>query len=186
MDWLGRTSSCIECSKKYDHLYKQVPGCKRNIQDSHAWECWNNMCLKERDFGIPVCDEWKEFENFLNFYLDATGLSLSDVLRGRYTRSFFHAERINKEIGWQPDNTAFVRFVTERARHIPTYQYWHELKTKGLLSEELLVYKEFVNTFGLKSGDHRLARHDIDMPHSKQNSYWRLRHARTERRTNQG
>ena len=178
MDHLGVTTNCIECSKKYDHLYKQVPGCSRDIQDSHAWECWNNMRLRSKDRGIPVCSEWEEFEPFLKFYLASTGLSLTDVLRPRFEWSYFHAERINKEIGWCPDNTVFVRFVTERARHIPTYQYWWKLKHQGLLCDDLLSYKTFVNTFGTKVADYLLVRSDIDKPHSIENSYWRKRNVR--------
>jgi hypothetical protein len=173
----GKSIGCVECSKKYDHLYKQVPGCNRAIHDSHAWECWVNILQHSKDRDVPVCHEWKEFEPFLTFYLQATGLSLEDVLRGRTGWSFYHAERIDKDIGWQPDNTTFERFVTERARHKPTYQYWWILKTRELLSEELLSYTEFVNTFGAKSGDIYLARHDITKPHSKENSYWN-KHAR--------
>jgi len=182
MDYLtnGKSTNCIECSKKYDHLYKQVPGCKRDIEDSHAWECWMNMNNLAESRGIPVCKEWREFEPFLHFYLHATGLSLGDVLRGRTSWSYYHAERINKEIGWQPDNTVFEKFVTERARHKPTYAYWYKLKAKGLLDESVLDYKTFVNIFGTKSGDMTLARHDILLPHSKTNSYWIKRNVRRE------
>ena len=176
----GKSNGCIQCSKKYDHLYKQVPGCKRDIADSHAWECWQNMHNLFRDRGIPVCDEWKDFEPFLEFYLQATGLSLSDVLRGRYERSFYHAERINKEIGWTPENTSFVKFVTERARHKPTYNYWHQLRLRKILDDSLLDYKEFVNIFGTKLSGFTLARHDILKPHSKLNSYWTKRNVRRE------
>ena len=180
----GKSANCIECSKKHDHLYKQVPGCKRNIQDSHAWECWCNMLSKDQERGIPVCNEWKDFEPFLTFYLQTTGLSLADVLRGRTGWSFYHAERIDKEIGWQPSNTTFIRFVTERARHKPTYQYWWILKTKELLSEELLSYKEFVKTFGTKTGQMYLARLDITQLHSKENSYWKEHARRFSKRRN--
>lgn len=180
IDYFGKANRCIECSKKYDHLYKQVPGCKRDIADSHAWECWQNMHNLWRDRGIPVCDAWKDFEPFLKFYLQATGLSLSDVLRGRVERSYYHAERIDKGIGWQPDNTVFVKFVTERAWHKPTHRYWWELRTKELLTEDLLVYKNFVNIFGAKDASMILARIDILQPHSKDNSYWTKRNVRGE------
>ena len=180
MDSFGVGHTCIQCSKKYDHLYKQVPGCKRDIQDSHAWECWMNMHNLAKSRGIPVCDAWKDFEPFLRFYLASTGLSLSDVLRGRVERSYYHADRINKEYGWSPENTVFIRFVTERARHKPTYMYYWRLKCRDLLDDSVLVYKDFVNTFGTKSGDMILARHDILKPHSKTNSYWQKRNVRRE------
>ena len=178
IDNLGKTQSCIECSKKYDHLYKQVPGCTRDIQDSHAWECWMNMHNIWRERGIPVCDAWKDFEPFLEFYLLTTGLSLSDVLRGRVERSFYRADRINKDLGWSPDNTTFVRFVTERAWHKRTHIYWWTLKVKGLLDEELLSYKNFINIFGVKSSELILRRKDITKPHSKENSFWQERNVR--------
>lgn len=177
LDYFGKSNFCRECQHKHDNLYKQVPGCKRDVKDSHAWECWINIHLRAKDRGIPVCRQWKEFQPFLTFYLKTTGLSLADVLRGRTGWSFYHAERIDKEIGWQPDNTTFIRFVTERARHKPTYDYWWKLKTKEVLSEELLSYKEFVKTFGTKTGEMYLARLDITRPHSKENSYWK-QHAR--------
>ncbi|MDA7436664.1 hypothetical protein N8654_03150 [Synechococcus sp. AH-601-B19] len=139
-----------------------------------------NMNNLAKPRGIPVCKQWREFEPFLHFYLHATGLSLEDVLRGRSERSYYHAERINKEIGWQPDNTVFEKFVTERARHKPTYQYWHKLKSKDLLDDSVLEYKEFINIFGTKSGDMTLARRDILLPHSKTNSYWIERNVRRE------
>lgn len=177
IDRLGMTNACIECSKKYDHLYKQAPGCPRNIQDSHAWECWRNILQMEVERSIPVCDEWRDFETFLLFYMENTGLLIEDILRGRYERSFFHAERINKEIGWQPDNTTFIHFVTERARDKLTYEYWYKLKTKGLLDAELMSYKNFITIFGLKDGTRILRRRDITLQHSKQNSYWYIRDA---------
>jgi hypothetical protein len=179
---LGKTKTCSSCQSKYSHLYDQVPGCKRSITKSHPYEFWFRIRAKEAEWDVPVCQEWQDFEVFLNFYLQATGLSLEDVLLGRNGPSFFHAQRIDKDIGWQPDNTTFERFVTERARHKPTYQYWWTLKTREILSEELLSYTEFVNIFGTKSRDFYLARHDITKLHSKENSYWN-KHARRHSRS---
>lgn len=180
MDNLGQVTACVECSKKHDPIYKQIPGCRRNIEDSHAWECWTNMIAFAKSRDIPVCQEWQEFRPFLDFYLSATGLTLTDVLQPRTQRSYYHAERINKESGWDPTNTIFERFVTERARHVPTYQYWNHLRKRNLLEESLLNYKEFVNTFGVKAGHMTLTRKDISEPHSKQNSYWIERNVRRE------
>jgi len=174
----GKSTNCIECSKKYDHLYKQVPGCKRSVTDSHAWECWTNMNNLVTTRGIPVCKEWREFEPFLHFYLKSTGLTLHDIFKGRVERSYYHAERIDKEIGWSPENTTFIRFITERARHIPTFQYWNKLRILELLDDDVLEYKLFINCFGTKRGDMLLVRHDTTQPHSKLNSYWQQRYVR--------
>lgn len=180
LDRLGKTTSCIECRSKYDYLYKQHPDLPRKIQDSHAWECWMNMLLKAKERGTPVGKEFHDFGDFLKFYLSSTGMTLEDVLKGRTGWSYYHAERINKEIGWTLKNTTFIRFVTERARHKPTYQYWDRLRGQGLLDEDLMNYKNFVNAFGTKSGELTLARRDITHPHSKQNSYWIKRNERRE------
>lgn len=176
IDRLGKTQACIQCSKKYDCLYKQHPEVPRNIRASHAWEMWNNMLCRERDRGVQVCDEWHDFENFLPWYLEVTGLPLSDVLRGRNgALSFFRADRIDKERPWSSENFSVTKFVTERARDKITYEYWYGLKQQGLLSEEVLQYKAFINAFGLKISGWLLTRRDLTLPHSTTNSFWKKR-----------
>ena len=52
-----------------------------------------NMIRKSKEFDIPVCSEWNEFQDFLPFYLESTGLSLEDVLKPRTQWSYYHAEQ---------------------------------------------------------------------------------------------
>jgi hypothetical protein len=179
LDRLGLVRSCIQCSKKYDYLYKQHPDLPRDIQSSHAWEMWNNLLTHERGRGTAVCDEWHDFANYLPWYLEVTGLPLSDVLRGRNGfLSFFRAERILKENAWSPENFSVQKFVSERARDIPTFRYWRDLFHQELLTDELLSYKSFVTTFGVKLPYWFLVRRDITLPHSKHNSFWKKRDVR--------
>ncbi len=181
LDRLGLTKSCIRCSKKYDYLYKQHPDLPRDIRKSHAWEMWNNMICRERDRGVMVCDAWHDFANYLPWYLEVTGLPLSDVLRGRNgVLSFFRADRINKEAEWSPENFSVTKFVTERARDKPTYRYWNELRQQELLPEELLSYKAFVNSFGIKLPYWFLVRRDLTKPHSTTNSFWKKKNVRRD------
>ena len=179
LDTIQKSQSCIECSKKYDYLYKQYPEIPRNIQASHAWEMWNNLLSRERDRGVLVCHEWHDFANFLPWYLEVTGLQLSDVLRGRNgALSFFRADRIDKEQPWSPENFSVTKFVTERANHKTTYAYWYKLKGQGILAEDLMSYKAFVAAFGTKLPYWFLTRRDITKPHSTSNSFWKQKNVR--------
>ena len=181
VDHLGLTLSCIQCSKKYNYLYKQHPDVPRNIQASHAWEMWNNMLSVERERGVLVCNEWHDFANFLPWYLEVTGLPLSDVLRGRNgVLSFFRADRINKEREWSPENFSVTKFITERARDKPTYRYWNELRQQELLTDDHLSYKAFVNAFGIKLPYWFLVRRDLTKPHSTTNSFWKKKNVRRD------
>ena len=181
LDQLGLSESCIRCSKKYDHIYKQAPNAPRDIKATHAWEMWNNMLCRERDRGVLVCDEWHDFANFLPWYLEVSGLPLSDVLRGRNgVLSFFRADRINKEREWSPENFSVTKFVTERARDKPTYRYWNELRQQELLTDDHLSYKAFVNAFGIKLPYWFLVRRDLTKPHSTTNSFWKKKNVRRD------
>lgn len=174
LDKLGKTKNCKQCYGKFSHLFRQV-GLDTTfaLEHTHVWQLWHSMMTKIKSRGHLVCAEWYEFENYLRFYVHKTGLQLSDVLSKKVNPSFFHAERIDKEQPWSPENATFIKFVTERARDDATFDYWHELKTKGLLADELLSYKEFVRVFGLKRAGWRLARRDTGEPHTSNNSYWK-------------
>jgi len=142
---------------------------------------WNNMLCKERERGVLVCDEWHDFANFLPWYLEVTGLPLSDVLRGRRgVLSFFRADRINKEREWSPENFSVTKFVSERARDIATYRYWNELRQQEILTDDLLSYKAFVNAFGVKLPYWFLVRRDLTLPHSTTNSFWKKKNVRRQ------
>ena len=175
LDLLGKTETCSKCKYGYDHLYRKYPELTRKMSRHHSYELWSNMLCWEKRYGVPVCDEWRDFKVFLEFYLERTGMQLYDVLKGRVGLSYYRAWRVDKGVGWQPDNVIFERFVTERARHKPTWAYWHTLKKRDLLDESVLVYKDFVNAFGTKDGTLTLARKDILKKHSKDNSHWVVR-----------
>tara|TARA_R110002012_G_scaffold201511_1_gene370444 strand:+ start:334 stop:1032 length:699 start_codon:yes stop_codon:yes gene_type:complete len=171
---------CSDCSSLLADLHRQFPDIDKSLVfGSHAYIAWNGMRVMEKHRGTPMCAEWRDsFLVYLDFYLKETGLTLFDVVRGRFGHSFYHAERLDKEQPWSPTNTTYIRFVTERARHKPTYNYWYNLKRRELLDDTLLSYKEFVNTFGVKDPTRILRRKDIMLNHSKTNSYWYTRNDR--------
>jgi hypothetical protein len=174
LDTIKQVVSCIECSKKYDYIYKQFPDYPREVQKSTPWIAWCNFMQRQKDRGIPVCAEWRDFGLFLPDYLEMSGTSLEDHLGPRMQWTYFHLERKNKELPWTKDNTFVTRFVTERARDKETYRYWNELLQKELLSDEIKSYKDFVNAFGVKQSGYRLRRKDKTILHSIDNSEWTL------------
>jgi hypothetical protein len=177
---LGKYRNCKKCYGKYSELFKQFPELDPgSIEQTHVWQLWHGMKTKVGSRGIDVCEQWEEFYPYLEHYTASTGLTLREALSPKIEYSFFHAKRLDETKPWSPENTVFYKFVTERARDVLTYKYWYELKEKELLAPELLSYKEFLNTFGVKRGGRQLARRDITKPHSNHNSYWKTNARRT-------
>jgi hypothetical protein len=172
MDTIKKVVSCIQCSKKYDYIYKQFPELPRTLDRSTPFIAWKNFMQRQQDRDIPVCKEWHDFARFLPDYLEMSGTRLEDHLGPRMQWTYFHLERKNKELPWDKENTYVTRFVTERARHKPTYEYWWELTVQELLADEIKTYRDFLNAFGVKQSGYRLRRKDKTLLHSIDNSEW--------------
>ena len=150
----------------------------RSLARTQPWVHWTNIL---REVCGEVCDDWKDFMVFLKWYLEATGKTAEQVVTPKVTPNVITLVRINKDLPWSPDNTQVRHFFTERARHLPSYKYWNELKKQEILSEEVLSYKDFVAAFGIKQPHCFLTRRDLTKPHSKTNSFWKEKNVRRQR-----
>jgi hypothetical protein len=172
----GLTKKCRACmgrsySKNKSELdYSGVTSAgSRREGHIRPYDIWCGM----RRRGV-ICAEWEDnFPAFLEYYLKAGGMQLSDFTGPNVPWSYHKVSRPDETKPYGPGNLLVVAFRTERAWHTPTYQYWMKLSRQGILDDAMATsYVLFLNTFGIKERGHLLRRKDITQPHSKQNSEW--------------